>query len=73
MAGGHTWSSIVIIIFIKINVNFLINNCNTLLKSYIKLKTKLKKNIHNKEMSRSIQNSGKTPSQFKIPRNHIEL
>ena len=72
MGAGHTWSSIVIIIFIKINVIF-INNCNTLLKSYIKLNTKLQKNIHKKEMSRSIQNSGKTPSQFKVPRNHIEL
>ena len=52
---------------------FFINNCNTLLKSYIKLNTKLQKIFIKKEMSRSIQNSGKTPSQFKIPRNHIEL
>ena len=72
MGGGHKWSSIIIIIFKKI-IFFKNYNNNTLLKSYKKLHTKLQKNIHKKEMSRSIQNSGKTASQFRIPRNHREL
>ena len=58
--------------FLK-NYYFFINNNNTLLKSSKKLYTKLQKNIHKEEMSRSKQNSSKTLLQFKIPRNHIEL